>query len=184
MRRSITALAILGLAASAATGALAARGDVVNARIGSYAHYGVRHINLRLDKIQRVAHIDGGSLAKDRDPGDGTKGYIILSFSEQNAAGTSAGVPGINVAETLDDQSTITRDTAGPFVGAGRTYAPIELEGKQTVHFRVAQFGIPADRTITKIIVDPDDGGEKLRYTVTAANVELVPDVPRASPAP
>ncbi len=133
----------------------------------AYFAYTTGKINFRIDKIERVLHVDNGPLAKSADPGDGTQGYLIITMSVQNAGPQEHTFPAMRESVLLDDQSTV-EDT---------------LQPKQTVKVRIALFGIPADRTVTKIILDPNEGSPKRRLTIKAGDIATIPEIPRPKPA-
>lgn len=176
MIRSLALLAMLGVAALAVPAGAA---SIKDAKLGTYVRYG--DANIRIDKIERVAHVDGAPLAADADTGDGTTGYLIFSLSVQNPKASEIFMPDFHIAEFLDDQSKVESDVAGPFVGTGKRQAPGRLSPKESIKVRVVQFGIPADRTLTKLILDPSDTTPQLRFAVTAADVSALPEVPRPS---
>ncbi len=176
-RRTTAVLA--GLAIATASGAFAVAADTMkDAKIGTYVRFGsANQFNLRLDKVERVEHIDARPIASDQNLKDPTNGYTILSFSMQNT-GDASNVPNISVTTVFDDESEMVGHASGPFVGSGRAYASGHAEKKQTIHQRIVQMNIPADRKITKIILDPNDGGAKLRYTIKDADLPRLPEIP------
>jgi len=160
----------LGLAAAVAScGTLAVAAGIKDAKVGTYTRWGADKVNIRLDKIERVEHADG----------DATKGYTILSFSIQNT-GNPSGVREAGITEIFDDESQLDGHSRGPYTGKGTTYFNAHLEHLQTVHVRYLQLDTPADRKITKIILDPNDGGPKLRYSIDDATIPRV-DEPAAA---
>jgi hypothetical protein len=181
--RAITA----GIAAAAVAGlstvAVRADGAIKDASIGTYVRWGADKVNIRLDKVERVDHIDARPIASAQNLKDPTNGYTILSFSVQNA-GAPVGAREASVTEIFDDGSQIDGHTSGPFIGAARTLFQGHLEHNQTVHIRYVQMNTPADRKITKIILKPGDGGATLRYTVKDSDIARLPEIPLPSPAP
>lgn len=175
----------MAAAAFACLAALPAVADTPtkDAPLGAYFAYTTDKVNFRVDKIERVPHVDGAPIAKDADPGDGTQGYLILTLSVQNAGSQEHTFPSIREVVLLDDQSQVEDTLAGPYVGAGTADAPGSLQPKQTVKVRIALFGIPTDRTVTKIILDPNEGSPKRRLTIKPGDIVTIPEVPRPKPA-
>lgn len=175
MKRSLALLVMLGVSALAVPAGAAI--PVKDAKLGVYVRYS--DANVRIDKIERVAHVDGAPLASEADVGDGTTGYLIFTLSVQNPTSAEIFMPAFNIVEFLDDQSKIDSDTAGPFVLSSKREAPGRLAPKESVKVRIVQFGIPADRTLTKFIFDPNNGTPQLRFQPTAADIATLPEVPR-----
>lgn len=182
MQRStaLLAAALFGIAA-----ALPAAADTPtkDAPLGAYFRYTDDGVNVRIDKIERVMHVDGAPLAKDADPGDGTTGYLVFTMSIQDAAANEQSVPSFNAVVLFDDQSQVADGLQGPYVGAGKGDGPGSLQPKQTIKVRYVLFGIPADRTVTKIIFDPNQGSAKRRFTIKPGSIVTIPEVPRPKPA-
>jgi hypothetical protein len=176
-RRTTAALAVLALV-TATSGFAAAADTMKDAKVATYTKFGsANQFNLRLDKVERVEHIDARPIASDQNLKDPTNGYLILSFSMQNT-GDASNIPNISVTSIFDDESEMVGHASGPFVGSGRAYSSGHAEKKQTIHERIVQMNIPADRKITKIILDPNDGGAKLRYTIKDADLPRLPEIP------
>ena len=161
----------------ATAAAVATTGGIRDAKVGVYERYGPAKMNVRLDKIERVQHVDSGPFAHDNDPNDHTKGYIVLWFSIQNA-GDPGQIPALSVTSIYDDESQVEGHAIGPFIGSGRAWAPQNLESKQTVHEHLILNAVPAERTLTKLILDPSDGAPKLRFTIRPSDVKMLPDGP------
>lgn len=174
-----TAAVLAGLALATVSGGFAGAADTMkDAKIAAYTKFGAANqFNLRLDKIERVEHIDARPIASDQNLKDPTNGYLILSFSMQNT-GDASNVPNISVTTFFDDETEMIGHASGPFVGSGRAYSSGHAEKKQTIHERIVQMNIPADRKITKVILDPNDGGAKLRYTIKDADLARLPEIP------
>ena len=168
------------MVALVASGALpaAAQSTMKDVKTGVYIPYTSEKINVRVDKIERVLHNDGNVLAKPAGPGDGTTGYLIFTMSVQNAGTAPVSFPRFRSSVVLDDQSQVEDDLSGPYVGAGTADGPANLQPKQTVHVRFTVFGVAADRTVTKIILDPNDGAPKLRFQIRPGDIATLPDIP------
>lgn len=177
--RRITAFVACAVLACAAALPAAAEAPTKDGKLGVYLPYGSNRENIRIDKIARVAHIDGGVYAKDQDPGDGSTGYLIFSLSVQNASTVEEFMPSFYVHILMDDQSDVSNDIMGPFVGAAKAEAPGRLQPKQSIKLTFIVFGIPADRKITKILLDPNDGGAHYRFQIGAGDIVSVAEIPR-----
>jgi hypothetical protein len=181
-RRAVVAGIAVSAVGSLSTAALA-DGTIKDAKVGTYVRWGADKVNLRLDKVERVDHIDARPIASDQNLKDPTNGYTILSLSLQNA-GAPVGAREAKITEVFDDSSEIDGHSSGPFVGAGRAYFTGHLEHNQTVHIRYVQMNTPADRKITKIILNPGDGGASLRYTVKDSDIARLPEIPLPAVSP
>lgn len=177
-----TAVLTLFAAAAVCGTAVAAITPVKDAKFGVYTRWGADKVNIKLDKVEHVMHVDSRVYASGKNPSTDS-GYNIYEFTVQNA-GAAGGVREPAITAIYDDESQIDTDYLGPYLGTGLTHFNGRLEHLQTVHIRWVQFKVPVDHKLTKLILDPNDGGPKLRYTVKDANVGLLPDVPAASPTP
>ncbi len=178
-KRRTAALTILATAAVCGT-AVSAATTIKDAKFGVYTRWGADKMNVKLDKVAHVTHLGGGPYTAGRNP-DATYGYTIYEFTFQNPGEDPEGIREPGISAIYDDESEIDGNAAGPYAGTGTTYFRSNLQHLQTVHIRWVQFKTPLDHKLTKIILDPNDGGPKLRYTVKDANVEELPDIPPSS---
>ncbi len=176
----LTGTFALFAATCAVSGIAAADARIKDAALRHYTGWGAGKVNIRLDSVERVEHIDGRPIASSQDPNDASNGYTILSFSVQNA-GDATSIREANISEVFDDESEIDGHSAGPFVGSGKAFFSGHLEHNQTVHIRYIQMNTPADRKITKIILDPSDGGAKLRFALKDDAIKRLPEIPLAA---
>jgi len=130
-----------------------------------------------------LRRLDARPIASDQNLKDPANGNIILTSSMQNG-GNPGNVPAIIVMEVFDDESQISGHATGLFVGSGRTFAPSQLQTKQTVHERMVLMNVPANRKITKIILDPNDGRTHVRYLIKDENVARLREIPLPAATP
>ncbi len=88
-------------------------------------------------------------------------------------------MPTFDVHVLMDDQSDIASDVMGPFVGAAKAEAPGRLQPKQSIKVTFIVFGVPSDRKVTKVLLNPNDGGARYRFQIGAGDIVSVPEIPR-----
>ncbi len=93
-------------------------------------------MNVRVDKIETVAHADGRKLV-DKIPGgfDHDKGYIMVTVTVQNPSDSDAiDMPQSEIGFELADGSQIEEGSpAGTFLASSYNDAPVTLHPKQHV---------------------------------------------------
>lgn len=160
----------------------AASADVTmkDAKLNAYVRYG--DSNLRIDKIESVAHVDGNPIVDEAMNRDDGNGYLIVSASIQNPTNAEIFMPNLATILFLEDQSKVETDIRGPYVGAKRVVAPGRLSPKESIRVRWVVPNWPHTR-ITKLVLDPNDGSPQLRFQIGPNDIATLPEIPAPKPS-
>jgi hypothetical protein len=158
-----------------------AQSSTRDAKVGTTVRYGLDRMELRLDRVARVAHLDGRPDVASLDAGDGSTGYLLATFTLRNPNDRVEDLPLLQTELVTADGRTIDPAVYGPYVGDGPTDAPPTLAPKKSVRLTLVILDLPVATRAAELIFSPNDATPQYRYRLGAADVTTLPDVPRAA---
>ncbi|MBD5654305.1 MAG: hypothetical protein IAI50_03875 [Candidatus Eremiobacteraeota bacterium] len=152
-----------------------------DAKIGTFVSYGMDNQRIRLDKIQRIARIDGRPYVRTVDPGDGHMSYLILTLTVENSGRAAPALPTLVSTLKTNARPAMSPSVSGPYVNNATTQADqqTKIPPHETTTIYLALIDIPNGQRVTDLTLSPNDTTPEYHYRLRPGDITALKPIPR-----